>query len=96
MKIGPGATRPTDIMPTLTFDRKVPLCEQRLRVALSKCKRKQGKKHVVGKRNHAIRVAKKTRAAAIVKQRNDAIRNYKKLVRLYWSGALESHPDAPI
>lgn len=73
----------------LTFDKSVPLAEQRLRVALSQGVRKKGKKHGTGKRNKAISAAKKARAKAKVAANDAARKKRLAAARAYWSGEAE-------
>lgn len=79
-------------MPTLTFDRSVPLSEQRLRVALSKCSRKVGKKHGTGARKASIARAKKMVAKAKRDRFVKELRTYKAATAAYWRGETDCHP----
>ncbi len=77
---------------TMTFDRKVPLSEQRMRVSLAKGVRKKGKNHGTGKRNHAIRQQKKNAAKAKRERFMRALRVYKAASAAYWRGDADTHP----
>lgn len=79
-------------MPTLTFDRKVPLPTQRLRVALSKSKRNHGKRHAVTKRSIKRKLAAKNATKAKIAKAIAAKRRYTAKVRAYWKGERECHP----
>lgn len=79
-------------MPTLTFDRKVPIPEQRLRVACSKSKRNHGKRHAVMKRSIKRKLAAKNASKAKIAKANAAKRRYTAKVLAYWKGERECHP----
>lgn len=73
-------------MPHQTFDRSIPLTEQRLRVALAKGVRKQDKKHATGHRR--ARTSCKARNVAVYtlamqKKRCEAA---KLSARRFWAG----------
>lgn len=69
-----------------TFDKSVPIDEQRLRVLQSKSKRNQGKKHGTGKRSAAIKRRKKSATAHKQRVYNDRQARLKENARAYWSG----------
>lgn len=86
-------------MQKLTFDRTIPLAEQRLRVALAKSSRIKKKNHGTGKRNAAIRRAKKKAALSKAEANLAAARRIKAVTAAYWRGEAYDlsgcYPDDP-
>lgn len=76
----------------MTFDRRVPLMEQRLRVLEAKQVRKHPKRHGTGKRSAAQKLARKRRAQLKAAMNNKAQQRYRSAVRAYWAGEAECHP----
>jgi hypothetical protein len=79
-------------MPRMSFDRKVPLPEQRLRVAMAKSNRNQPKKHATSARKAAKR--RKTRHIRITKlaQQKKSRAKFLATARKYWTGESDEHP----
>lgn len=76
----------------MTFDKGVPISEQRLAVAKAKCVRKHGKRHRTGKRKSALYRAKAAKIAHVKKQHAKRQDRFKRAATAYWNGASDEHP----
>ena len=73
----------------LSFDRDVPLVEQRLRVALSKSIRNHGKRHAVTRRSMKRKIKAKNRRDLVIARQNKLTCKRKLSAKLYWAGELD-------
>ena len=75
-----------------SFDRKVPVWQQRLRVMLKKEVRKHGKRHATTARTKAQKEARKRKAKAKLAANKKRYDKYKAAVKSYWLGQSDQHP----
>lgn len=76
----------------MTFDKGVPLSEQRLAVAKAKCVRKHGKRHRTGKRKSQLYLAKKAKAVAKIAKQTKTRSRFLRTAAAYWAGDADTHP----
>lgn len=75
-----------------SFDKKVPLPEQRLRVALAKSTRNHPKRHATGARKAAKRRKNKAKTTAMLAQQKKRRQKFQAAAKAYWKGERDEHP----